>query len=290
MLHYFKAFSVFLAWALIALSVHYFITNYSSSINNLKEENLLLNRLLKRDNFITNYKGDTIFNYPNGFNIQKKNTTILNKNKFTHLIDSISTYLKSNYNLKLLITGFYSKTENNLSNDSNLGLLRANNLKNEFLKYVSKNQLKTEGKLADLTFVSDTLNQGINLKFIRNSQSIIDSIENTIKSKRLYITFENNKLIPNKFLENYTQLLKQYIKNNPTKTIYITGHTDNKGYYQNNVIIGLNRAKIVKNYFKNNGINPIKMIPLSKGESEPIANKDTKEGKLKNRRIEIQIK
>jgi outer membrane protein OmpA-like peptidoglycan-associated protein len=286
MLHYFKAFSVFLVWAFIALTIHYFITNYSSSLN---EENITKNKHLKRSYFITNYKGDTIFNYPNGFKIKKNSATILNKNEFNHLIDSISTYLKSNYNLKLLITGLYSETENNSSN-SNLGLLRAHNLKNDILKYVSKYQLKTEGELTNLTFVSDTLNQSVNLKFIHNSQSIIDSIENTIKSKRLYISFKNNKLISNKSLENYAPLLKQYIKNYPTKTIYITGHTDNKGYYQNNVIIGLNRAKMVKEYFKSNGINPIKMIPLSKGESEPIANKDTEEGKLKNRRIEIQIK
>ena len=76
----------------------------------------------------------------------------------------------------------------------------------------------------------------------------------------------------------------------PTKKVYIEGHTDNLGYYQNNLIVGLQRANILKNYFISKGIESTKIITSSKGESEPIATKGTIEGRAINRRIKVTLK
>ena len=69
----------------------------------------------------------------------------------------------------------------------------------------------------------------------------------------------------------------------------ITGHTSNDGYFDKNLVKGLNMANSLKDYFtKNKNIN-IDIKTYSRGEAEPIANKYTEKGKLLNQRIEIKI-
>ena len=106
----------------------------------------------------------------------------------------------------------------------------------------------------------------------------------------MYVALENSQLIENAELIKYTQLLKQFLDKKPSKTIDITGHTNNNGYFENNLIIGKNKATKLKEYFINSGITKNEIHTFSRGEAEPIANKYTEEGKLLNSRIEIRIK
>ncbi|MGV6844956.1 MAG: OmpA family protein, partial [Lutibacter sp.] len=120
------------------------------------------------------------------------------------------------------------------------------------------------------------------------NQTVIDSINQSIETKRLYVTVNKNKLTVNNNLKEYTRLLKQFLAKNPTKQVFITGHTDNKGYYQINLAKGFKKANLVKKYFELNGITN-RILAFSRGEAEPIADKNTVEGKIKNNRIEIKI-
>lgn len=288
MLNYLKAFLIFLIWAIIALTTHYFITsNFLVNKNSKKIVSITKN---KNYYVVTNYNKDTIFRYTKAFEISKNESKIININDFTTFFDSIKFYLKNHYKSKLLISGLYSEKEKDSSSSKNLGILRANSIK-AYLKNQNINnyQLKTLSKLKNNLFKNNTDISGIILKFDQISNKTKDSIEQVISNKRIYVNFEDNNLIINKSIENYVVLLKQYIEEHPNKTIYITGHTDNDGYYQNNLIIGLNRANLVKNYFKQNGLENTKIITASKGESEPIADKNTLKGKATNRRIEIKI-
>lgn len=288
MLNYLKAFLIFLIWAIIALTTHYFITSNFSADKNSKE--IVSTTKNKNYYIITNYNNDTIFKYTKAFEISKNESKIININDFTTFFDSITSYLKNHYKSELLISGLYSEKEKGSSSSKNLGVLRANSIK-VYLKNQNINnyQLKALSKLKNNLFKNNINISGIVLKIDKISNKTKDSIEQVISNKRIYVNFEDNKLITNKSIENYVVLLKQYIEEYPNKTIYITGHTDNDGFYQNNLIIGLNRANLVKNYFKQNGLENAKMITASKGESEPIADKNTLKGKAANRRIEIKI-
>jgi len=289
MLNYLKAFLVFLIWAFIALTTHYFITSHFLADKNSKGVNVTKNNSTT-NYYITNYNNDTIFSYSKAFEIQKNTSKILNIADFTTLFDTIKFYLKNHYGNELLITGFYSEKEKDSVRFKNLGALRAEAIKGYFQNLQIDNyQLKTFSEVQDNLFKNNSNSSGIALKINKIPTKITDSIEQKISNKRIYVNFKNNELIVNKSIVNYVILLRQYLKKYPNKTIYITGHTDNNGYYQNNLIIGLNRANLVKNYFKINGLGNTKMITSSKGESEPIADKNTLEGKAINRRIEIKI-
>ena len=71
-------------------------------------------------------------------------------------------------------------------------------------------------------------------------------------------------------------------------TVY--GHTDNTGSKKANVKYGKKRAEALKRYMVKLGA-PAKNIKCeSKGQSEPVADNDTKEGRALNRRATVELK
>ena len=71
--------------------------------------------------------------------------------------------------------------------------------------------------------------------------------------------------------------------------IEIAGHTDSIGDNKTNLILSNNRAKSIKSYLVKNGILESRIKCVGYGEKQPITNNSTKEGREKNRRIEIRI-
>ena len=73
------------------------------------------------------------------------------------------------------------------------------------------------------------------------------------------------------------------------KLILVVGNTDNVGSSAINMDLGLERAKWVKELFVINGINENNIEIKSFGKEHPIENNNTKSGRSKNRRVEINI-
>jgi outer membrane protein OmpA-like peptidoglycan-associated protein len=76
----------------------------------------------------------------------------------------------------------------------------------------------------------------------------------------------------------------------PDFKVEIVGHTDSIGPEQYNKELSEKRAKTVFYYLINHNVpaNRIMRV-MGKGESEPIAPNDTKEGRAENRRVEIRV-
>lgn len=104
------------------------------------------------------------------------------------------------------------------------------------------------------------------------------------------ITFHNNEsvLLP----DSYTELNKliSYLKNNPSISIEISGHTDNVGNETNNVKLSTARAKAVADYLVNKGISRTRIISKGYGSSRPVVPNDTEQNRQKNRRVEFILK
>lgn len=81
------------------------------------------------------------------------------------------------------------------------------------------------------------------------------------------------------------------MKNNPSKHLTITGHTDSDGTEAANQALSEQRAESVKNYLTSKfGINSSNITTLGKGESQPVASGDSAAAKAKNRRVEFTLK
>jgi outer membrane protein OmpA-like peptidoglycan-associated protein/tetratricopeptide (TPR) repeat protein len=86
-------------------------------------------------------------------------------------------------------------------------------------------------------------------------------------------------------LDKIVELLKQ----NPGLKIEISGHTDNVGTPADNLTLSNNRAKAVVNYLISKGIAAQRLTFKGYGETQPVADNDTEEGRSKNRRTEMKV-
>jgi outer membrane protein OmpA-like peptidoglycan-associated protein len=78
------------------------------------------------------------------------------------------------------------------------------------------------------------------------------------------------------------------LKENPTVKIKIIGHTDSDGDDAKNLDLSKRRSVSVKNALSiEYGIEATRLQTDGKGETEPIADNSTSEGKAKNRRVEL---
>jgi outer membrane protein OmpA-like peptidoglycan-associated protein len=79
------------------------------------------------------------------------------------------------------------------------------------------------------------------------------------------------------------------LSSNPQTNILIVGHTDDTGSDTHNMDLSIRRAEAVKSYIVAGGVSGARLNTQGKGESEPIADNTTVDGRSQNRRVEIVI-
>lgn len=81
-------------------------------------------------------------------------------------------------------------------------------------------------------------------------------------------------------------VLAQYLKKYPNTTVAIEGHTDNVGTAPDNLRLSQRRADNVRTYLINaHGIDPSRLVAVGYGDTRPVADNRTEQGKRANRRI-----
>ena len=103
------------------------------------------------------------------------------------------------------------------------------------------------------------------------------------------IFFDSNKFeLKSESLAELDKLI-QLLNENPSLHIQISGYTDNVGKPAENLILSDNRAKSVVNYLVSNGISVSRLSSIGYGETEPVADNKTEDGRALNRRTEMKV-
>jgi outer membrane protein OmpA-like peptidoglycan-associated protein len=136
--------------------------------------------------------------------------------------------------------------------------------------------------LPDEKAIDDLSTEGLEVslpKAVKGTGFTVDSIHYKTGSANL----EPNSIPTlNKLLE--------MMNGNPGLKIEIGGHTDSTGSTQVNLRLSELRAETVASWLIQNGISSKRIATKGYGETEPVADNDTEEGRRKNRRTEITIK
>lgn len=207
-------------------------------------------------------------------------------------LDSLVTFfnaIDTSYNLN--ITGFYRSTEDSIKGTffDNIGLERASKVR-ELL--VQRGMLESRITLDHGIAMNDSLltplrfdayQTGVPEEFERLQHSLTNY---TFPDS--YFDFDSDKFIPGESFEIYADSVKTFLEQNPDKEITVIGHTDNKGGRRYNYSLGLRRAKSVKEYLEEFGIE-VDINTLSEGKSKPVASNETEEGRSRNRRVNCKI-
>lgn len=111
----------------------------------------------------------------------------------------------------------------------------------------------------------------------------------TLTNDDVKFSFGNSNIPENaaKTLNDLAEKIKSY-----GKAVYveIEGHTDNVGDEGYNKTLGEKRASAVRDFLTKNGGIPLHaMNVISYGESKPVADNSTSDGRAKNRRVVVRV-
>jgi peptidoglycan-associated lipoprotein len=79
----------------------------------------------------------------------------------------------------------------------------------------------------------------------------------------------------------------EYLQRNPNATVTISGHTDERGTTEYNLMLGDQRAKAAHDYLVRLGIDPLRIKTISFGEERPAVPGTGEDVWSKNRRDEF---
>lgn len=87
-------------------------------------------------------------------------------------------------------------------------------------------------------------------------------------------------------LKRKAEFLKQY----PDVSVFIEGHTDERGSRETNIAFGERRAGAVKSFLIREGILRDRLIVVSYGKERPIYKGGSEQSRAKNRRVHFVVK
>jgi outer membrane protein OmpA-like peptidoglycan-associated protein len=230
------------------------------------------------------------YNYSKTYNLSNSTNQSIEFN--TNQIQ-FGVHFKINSKNKINQVNQFSELENKLIN-----LVQVDSIPT---KPLETNKLIIDSNKFDISTNTKERNNNKNLE---NEINSIDSIE--VKEK---LPIENNEEINDstfndKDIFNFSskgfnillvneELMEKainYLTNNPNKTLVINGFSSSDGLSSENYTLSLKRAIVAKEYFIIKGIPENRIKVIGKNSSNPKFSNDTLEGRLRNKRVEIEIK
>jgi outer membrane protein OmpA-like peptidoglycan-associated protein len=184
----------------------------------------------------------------------------------------------------LQITGLYRTGEASVSGFDNLGLARANEIREEF-KTIPDDRIRFYSRSVPVV-EGDKKNpfNALSFRSLINTEKIKEIEDKTI----IYFPYNSTKKLNDKEVEVYLDDVAERLKRTNEK-VNLVGHTDSLGDPQSNLRMGQWRTDVIANYLISKGVSKNQIVTISRGESDPAATNQTAEGRAKNRRTELRI-
>ncbi len=186
------------------------------------------------------------------------------------------------------ITGLYDRQEINNSDFDNLGLARAENLKQLLLESGIKRSMRVSSGISDLSSgLRGRINNAYQFDLVPQEE-ITSGFLITEASNKLVLHYPSNSASPegdDQVRNALKKLAGEAISKN--RSLLVVGHTDSQGEAMDNMKLGLVRATMIKEMLLAFGMDENKVLAESEGEAKPLVGNTTARGRQQNRRVEI---
>lgn len=206
-------------------------------------------------------------------------------------------YLQENGGKMLALTGIYGVTEKNKTDFANLGIARAEAVKEVLVKNgANPDQITTVGEeRPKLGFIDRKLYNGVEFAFSTNeAAAAIGSTLNFDESQTLY--FEQDQVdfsSEDAKLMEIMEYLESYMATNPDAVVTVNGYTDNQGSSSDKMKIAKKRVervrRIIRSYKKGKVFSSKQVVRNAVGPQDPQADNETPEGIAINNRVTITV-
>lgn len=186
----------------------------------------------------------------------------------------------------LELEGLYFNAEKLPRRYNNMGEGRAEQLKKILQTVIPSDRIKISSKMIDeVAGAREKPFEAMNFNFIERSDVVItQTADGTVIQFPFGLAVKEVDPALDKYFEQVAERLKK-----TKETVSIVGHTDDKGSDAANLKLGQERADYVKDILIAKGIVVDRLIVESKGESEPIADNATEDGRDQNRRVVVKL-
>lgn len=127
-------------------------------------------------------------------------------------------------------------------------------------------------------------------EFNTKVEAALSAENETEKIVRLdYVTFKTGSPELTEMSKYELDNLINVLKEKPELRIEVSGHTDNTGDATENLQLSVDRANIVRDYILKEGIDGGRLVARGYGQTVPVADNATEDGRQENRRTEFKI-
>ncbi|MFC3023753.1 OmpA family protein [Vibrio zhugei] len=127
----------------------------------------------------------------------------------------------------------------------------------------------------------ELMNSGVQVKRVNENKLVL------VMQNGIGFASDSSNLAPSIYntLNGVAKILVEY----PKTRLSIVGHTDSTGSAAYNQNLSLKRASSVKAYLSGQNVSSSRMTVQGRGETQPICDNSTAQGRQCNRRVEISI-
>lgn len=188
----------------------------------------------------------------------------------------------------LEITGLYFESEPKPEGFENMGFARADQIRRLFPE-VPDAQIRLRARAIDeFEGARAGYFESAEINWIEAEKTVAKTVEEL--DDRIIIRFPYNST-EREYDPSVDQYLDKLAKRvaETGEQIQLTGHTDNKGAPEFNQTLGLARAKAIQQLIQQKGVKADLISASSKGQTQPVDNNTTEEGRHNNRRVEVKL-
>jgi len=127
------------------------------------------------------------------------------------------------------------------------------------------------------------------IKANKGCPEVKEEVKKVLEQALYGIKFQSGKDVITRVSFPILNNVVNILETNPEYKLYIAGHTDSQGDEAMNLDLSKNRAAAVKKYLIDKGIAEGRLSSEGFGETKPVADNSTSQGRAENRRVELKI-